>query len=835
MKRIVFFVMGLGLFGTVLADQSGNALRGAIYDIWRLKAEPSEDHVVSINPPNLKWPTAVEGKSTRYRVELSMDRSFQTGVIRSGEQRACFYNPHRMLEEGTWYWRYQTIQDGSSTTSPVHAFRIDSSTIRFPAPSVAEWMHNLPAQRPYMLTYGHSLERVIEHARAYPHLAENLIAEGQRSLEKSVIDIHTFDRSSMTPRNFTQRILGGELKIFKPLLYAYLVTGDDVYWHAAEDRMQALLSWDLHDEMTMSRVWRLLAEGYDTFYPLMSDSMKESIRAGCAGWLEKNYNKWIGKTENRQIDNHFWQMEMSGFFFTALALVEECPDFQKYLEYAYGIFLARNPVVGGNEGGWANGLGYFGVNESTHIDMAYALQSIAKVDVFGLPWYQSLPAYLLYSCAPGMEMDGWGDMQERRQGGDGLHPRHAFYLAQEENLPLAKYYYSKYIRQNPDFDVPWLQLITGKVFDREKEYDPGPLTQARRFAEIGQTVMHTDVENPAESMTVFFRSSPYGANGHMHANQNCFNIGYKGNRVFYSTGYYTSFADPHSISSYKHTRAHNGILINGRGQAYGHEGYGWLKRYAHGKTISYVCGDATMAYRPTVNQQWASLIQQKLVDEGGMNVSDHFGDGKLKRYERHLAFVRPGLVVVYDVLDAETANSWTSLLHTYQQSSLSSDGLLTYEQPGGFYARAVVRGSGELKPFLTDQFASPAVDFKQKFRGTPNQWHASWSSVSKSPSFRFFSLIQVGDEQSDLPPINELGRGKYQVGDWMIHAELDTQKEPLLWVESDSAFLKTAALPKTFFGETVALPESPATLLAEKTESGILVEISPSQPPIKAD
>jgi hypothetical protein len=820
--------------GAVSAESRTNALPETIYDMWRIKAEPDAGHVVTMNPPNLKWPHVDGKQSVVYRVELSKDKRFKTGVIRSGDLRACFYNPHSVLSEGTWYWRYEIIAGDSKSHSPTYVFQIDSSTFVFSAPSVDEWVRNLPRQRPYMLTYGRPMKTVVKHARNHPELAEHLIAEGQRVLKKPVINIHTFDQSQMTPRNFTQRILGGEVKIFKPLLYAYLVTGDEVYWRAAEQRVEAFLSWNLRDDMVMSQVWRFLAEAYDTFYPLMDESMKDAIREGCAKWLEKNYIKWAGRTENRQIDNHFWQVEMSGFFFTALALVEDRPDFKKYLDYAYGIFLARHPVLGGTEGGWANGLAYLGVNESTHIDMAYALQSIAKVDVFSLPWYQNLPAYLLYSCAPGMEMDGWGDMHERRQGAKGLHPRHALVLALEKDLPLAKYYYSRYIQRHPDFDVPWLQLISGNIFDRKKEYDPGPLPQARRFEEIGQTAMHTDVEQPEESTTVFFRSSPYGGNGHMHANQNCFNIGHKGKRVFYSTGYYTSFADPHSITSYKHTRAHNGILINGRGQAYGHEGYGWLKRDAHGEKISYVCGDATMAYRPTVSEQWAELTEQYLVKKGGMNIADHFGDAKLARYERHLAFLRPGLVVVYDVLEAETSNEWTYLLHTYEQSVVSSDGLLTYDHPD-FHARAVVRGSGRLEPVLTDQFASPAVDFKQKFKGTPNQWHASWSSVLNTPTFRFISLIQVGDEPSDLPPIKEVAAGAYQVGEWTIRAELDTDKEPLLWIESESSLLKTAALPETIFGKPVNVGDVPATLLAEKTRSGVLVNISEDRPPIKAD
>ena len=75
------------------------------------------------------------------------------------------------------------------------------------------------------------------------------------------------------------------------------------------------------------------------------------------------------------------------------------------------------------------------------------------------------------------------------------------------------------------------------------------------FAGVGLAALHTDVLNSARDTAVYFRSSPFGAKGHMHANQNAFNLSRRGEPLFYSSGYYTSFGDPHSLSSYRHTRA----------------------------------------------------------------------------------------------------------------------------------------------------------------------------------------------------------------------------------------------------------------------------------------
>ncbi|MFR7681974.1 MAG: hypothetical protein ACLU18_20675 [Bacteroides thetaiotaomicron] len=60
------------------------------------------------------------------------------------------------------------------------------------------------------------------------------------------------------------------------------------------------------------------------------------------------------------------------------------------------------------------------------------------------------------------------------------------------------------------------------------------------------------------------------------ANQNAFNTFYGGKAIFYSSGHRTGFTDDHCMYSYRNTRAHNSILVNGMTQKIGTEGYGWI-------------------------------------------------------------------------------------------------------------------------------------------------------------------------------------------------------------------------------------------------------------------
>ncbi len=632
-----------------------------VYDIYRLKATPAGQSTPALNPPTLHWPTASQAYFT---VELSMDKTFQSEIITSDKIKWCFFNPHKTLDNGVWYWRYKTHnKDSSVSLSKTYVFKITDKVRTFEYPSVETLIDNIPRQRPYMLTYGTPLQKVIANAAKLPQLRQGVIQIAEQTLRKEILDIPNFDSSKLTMRQF-KKVKMDELKRLKNLVQTYLISGSEKYKKIAIKRLQNIMTWKVKDGMMMSRMIRVIAATYDSFHDSLTPALKLKIISKVKPYLEQHYNKWAGSVENRQIQNHFWQMELSAFFETALATVQDYPEHKKYLAYGYGVFMARSPVVGGNDGGWANGHGYFSVNNSTVVDMAYMLQKITGVDVYGKPWYQAMADYFIHTAPAGGPIDGFGDMHDRGNN-NGRGGKNCLYIGLEENDQKALWHAAQIAKKNGGIDS-WLQLVNGADFNPDEIDEPTNISQAKAFKEVGLVAMHTKVTKPQDDLALYFRSSPYGGNGHMHANQNCFNISYKGKRVFYSTGYYTSFADPHSITSYKHTRASNGILINGKGQAYGHEGYGWIKRYLHGEQISYTCGDASMAYRGMVNDQWSFLAKKYMTQKGKMP-QDNFGDAKLKRFDRHVAFLRPNIFVIYDVLEADQENEWSLLLHTYKE------------------------------------------------------------------------------------------------------------------------------------------------------------------------
>lgn len=82
---------------------------------------------------------------------------------------------------------------------------------------------------------------------------------------------------------------------------------------------------------------------------------------------------------------------------------------------------------------------------------------------------------------------------------------------------------------------------------RVKPIDLKSIPQSAVFPQTGIVVMNTNLLDSASNVFVSFRSSPFGVGSHGLAEQNSFNLSYKGKPVFYPTGYKITTADKHYL------------------------------------------------------------------------------------------------------------------------------------------------------------------------------------------------------------------------------------------------------------------------------------------------
>lgn len=771
----------------------GIELPDYLYEEFRKRPSPINGVSIKLNPTELQWPSVKywEGKDVVYNVYLSRDSLFPaTKTQVNKNQRYCFYNPHKRLEPGVWFWKYEIIGKDKVETKGIFSFVVPREIPSFETPSFYEFIGSISKKHPRVINQGNDINLIHKHANTHPAY-HTIMEKGMKILKLDIYNGPLDDKDQAVAKRL-QKISSLEINYFHEALQAYILSGKKELFDNLVSRINVLLTWPTND-LLGSQVLTALSVGYDALYNELSSGLRSRMIQCINKQLCKGLADWPGKVEARQVDNHFWQMELAGNFSAALATIHDSEFAKDMLEYTYELFIARFPNLSTkSDGGWAEGIGYFRVNQSCIIDMALLMKK-HDVDVFKMPWYKQLPNYYIYFAPAGGQISGFGDMHDRVNDGTNVDLSSSLVLACETNEPLANYRLWSQLNQASkrkqllNNTLPWYQIVNNINLDPDKLAQPRSMPDDMLFYDPGIAAMHADISDP-KGTVLYFRSSPFGAKGHMHANQNSFNIAREGERLFYSTGYYTSFADPHSMTSYRNTRAHNTILVDGCGQAFGHEGYGFIKRFLFGKEVSYICGDATAAYKPTVDKQFLAMNAESDVKE-----TKEYGvtDVHLKLFERHLVFIRPDIVVVYDVLESKQNCDWTFLLHTMKDQRPEIDSNGTFHVTTSKNAACVnVFASLPLDITCTDNFFSPAIDFKKKYQEVPNQHHTSYKTKMKTKAVRFLAVLQLGGTDEGFTSISTCKNGKIRLGEISIKAELNTDKPARLTVETAGSKLR---------------------------------------------
>ena len=96
---------------------------------------------------------------------------------------------------------------------------------------------------------------------------------------------------------------------------------------------------------------------------------------------------------------------------------------------------------------------------------------------------------------------------------------------------------------------------------------PIALPPMRWVRDIGWVAMHTALGQADRDVWALFKAGRFGSISHSHGDQTSFQLNAWGEPLIIDSGYYPWYGSPHHQLWYRQTRAHNTILINGRGQA----------------------------------------------------------------------------------------------------------------------------------------------------------------------------------------------------------------------------------------------------------------------------
>lgn len=780
----------------------------AIHPRYRKWATPANGVEVKTNAPAMLWPAGK--KNTTYRVRLSQNVNFPTdNTSMSKAIEWAAYTHHTKLQNGKWYWQYSTINNNVETWSETFEFVVTDKARIFETPTIDDFL-KICKQDAHPRMYVRKKELADFQLRnASNPEALAIIKKANKQLKAELIqEAPTRPRDttglSESQKNVMMRFMyhkfGDKVKApIEDLSIAYLLTGKKKYATAAIKQALHISKmdpkgWATSEDFNAASVMQAMATVYDTHYKYLTTEEKERLLSSIKQRGDYFFKHYANNFETHSMDNHVWQHTLRRFFLTSLAVVGDLPEAEKWLSYCYEVWCSRFPILGGDDGGWHDGNSYFQVNFETFAYMPFFLTRLTGVDFFDIPYYKNLPKYLIYSLPPNSYATGFGDNAETMTKPSKMYAGFADVLARETNNPYARWYADE-VTENSDENLyksggfTLYRLLTTKKKTDVVAKSPKELAQSQLFRDAGFTLMHNDVSNAKKDVMVSFMALPFGATGHAHAAHNGFGINVGGKQMFGGSGHYSNFTDPHTLKHYR-TRGHNTILADGLTQVIGENGYGWIARFANTDKLSYSLGDATHAYGDMNSEFWLDRMQQFDVDyskENGM------GNPHITRFRRHLTFLRPNIVVVYDELAAENPVTWTWLLHSYNPIKKGDKENILWGENEVAKSRVDIFTRVPLSTTISNEFYSPAINWKKRGSegGTDvyeytKHWHAEVNSVGKTKGLRILSIIQIkenGTAETINTPILKQG---IKLEDWQIVAEMDENKPATLVIKDKS-------------------------------------------------
>lgn len=620
------------------------------------------------------------------------------------------------------------------------------------------------------------------------------------------------------------------------LLDAYLLTGDERYkrkglasfYDLDREYRTTMMRYSKRpgfpDDFVVEQHTKTMNLILDAFADDLSDEWRNKIvdllyTIKKTGYL--NFYKQIEFSEHTVYKAHLWQMCVYTLLSSSIILAPYKDEAKLWAEYAYELWLYRNPAGSRNDGGWHAGNGYFGANERQLAFTPMFLSKLMKYNYFDHPWYQNVSKYLTYSTPYGNPGLAFGD----GRGYIGSH---------QPNLSeiLAHIYPDNYwnlwrmkSRENAGFYDKRLKLAQESVWGLLEvwgNYETPPYKSveapkelAAVFPDIGYVGMHTDMAHPEKNIFVNFRSCPFGQLNHAHPAQNAFNIAYGSEPLFGRTGHY-AMAQEHGRQDFKHSRAHNTILADGVGQICDVSGYGWIPRFVTGKNISYALGDASHAYTKGEDAP--------VYDEPGVT-----------RFRRHIVMLRPRYVIVYDELEAQKPINWTFRLNA-RENMLKKDKNVISTRNSTAEADAYLFCNEPVNSEVTDQFVAAPIDVQGKLKNgkdrSANQWHCSVTTEQKTPKTRFLAVIEItpnGDPKMYRGEMSQDKEGYFYVSidGYRIKAQMNAEYPSYLEIvnpQKECALVTgQGSASVTLDGKVYEASKKGATLFVEKDERGKVV------------
>lgn len=772
-------------------------LKNALHPKIRITPYPSSNQP-RLNPATFLWPA--KERDARYVVELSRTKDFRKVEFKSDTIGWACFNPHKKMDKGSWYWRVSVIGKKGTTVSEPYHFTMGNQPL-FETPRAKTFLNNIPGAYPRILATPNSLNGIRERVKG-TLLEKEIMENAEKFLLTEVLPIDEVIKKvdgNYKPHELAQILDVQVLNWLQArqlectyMSIRYMLTGEKKYAEAAIKRALYVAKIDKkysnNSDFCQGKILDTYIYVFDNCYDQLTREQREVLLKEIKFFAGNFYHHFRNYLETHVYENHIWQKTLGTMFKAALTTYGKIPEAELWLKYTYEAWTCRAPM-GGFElqgGGITEGTGYLTADMVTLIQLPTLLSRYAGMNFYSHPWFKNAPYSLLMNWPSNSYSNGFGDGH-----GSPTNPRWQQatlikILASANNDPVASWFYQR-MQQDPRCQKP-RSLESGAKHPLDSEFiewfglvdhigTTAPLAPANLgaavFPETGTAVAHSNYTNVKDNVFVAFNASAYGSGSHSQCDQNSFNIIAGGLPLFLSSGHYINFSDKHNLLHYRSSRGHNTVLVDGLSQTLGAHGYGNIRRFYQTDDYVYIMGDASKAYNGVVTDpMWIENMKNSGVEHSREN---GYGRAGLKRFYRHVLFIKPSTLIVYDDLEAKEPVSWTWLLHSRKE--MTGDNNQAETTNGLFKGRMQLFSTNGFKAEINDKFESPAVNWMAKpvdgkLPEKENHWHYR-AYAPKSGSVKFFAVFQIVKEGEAYKAYQVKSGEVSGIGIWSVSAAMD--------------------------------------------------------------
>jgi Heparinase II/III-like protein/Domain of unknown function (DUF4962) len=400
---------------------------------------------------------------------------------------------------------------------------------------------------------------------------------------------------------------------------------------------------------------------------------------------------------------------LAGEFEGSASFVQGCmPAYLNYL----------SPIRGAD--GFYQGSSYAIWTVDPELMVLDIFQRVGGVDTYKLKWVQGFSEFIAYTLPPGAAAGAFGDGAEVRRTDE--QASFAQELAARIDTPLMRWYAA-----SQPANLWWQSL--GPVLLRPVQGIQGAAAfpdgsrDSKLFPSVGVAALHSSLQR-SDRISVLFRSSAFGAEGHAHADQNSFVLSVGDESVLIDSGVYDWYGSPHWRQWYHQTRAHNAITYNGgQGQHDGPAAGTVIRGFGDDGRVATLTGEAAAAYGPDV-----------------------------KRAMRTIVFIRPNTLLIYDVLSATGERVWELNFHTKRSVLKKDDAQAVTLQGGGAPVCISVVSGPQLRLLVSKGYP---VQPDTPTKGEESNIRFETSGPTKEG--RILSVVQIGCDLSRVQSHSRTG------------------------------------------------------------------------------